>query len=112
MLIDQNKVSFTPQGMEVVITSSKIDQYRQGQMVPIAVSGKATCPVAMLRKYIIMDYIDPSFKERLFCPISTGKKKVVLRKTSTLRYTHMRELVLEKLEQLGYDKKQFGLHSF
>ena len=76
-------MTFAPERMEVVIMSSKTNQYRQGQMVPIARSVKPTCPVAMLRKYMMMGNIEPSSEARLFLPISVGKKRMVLRKTGT-----------------------------
>ena len=37
--------------MSVVIRSSKTDQYRQGDVVPVARTGTATCPVAMMEHY-------------------------------------------------------------
>ena len=39
------------------------------------------------------------------------KKGVHLRKTGDLSYTRMRELLLSKLAQLGYDPALFGMHS-
>ena len=32
--------------------SSKTDQFRQGDQVPIARSGSVTCPVAMIKRYV------------------------------------------------------------
>ena len=37
--------------MSVVIKSSKTDQYQQGDAVPVARTGTATCPVKMMEHY-------------------------------------------------------------
>ena len=42
-------IKFTHECMSVVIRSSKTDQYRQGDVVPVARSGTATCPVAKMK---------------------------------------------------------------
>ena len=42
---------FTHECMSVVIRSSKTDQYRQGDVVPVARTGTAACPVAMMEHY-------------------------------------------------------------
>ena len=34
-----------------------------------------------------------------------------LRKSGSLSYTRLRELVLDKLESIGLDKRKFGVHS-
>ena len=47
----------------------------------------------------------------LFWAIVNTKSGQKLRKSGSLRYTRMRELVLEKLTDLGLDTKRFGLHS-
>ena len=37
--------------MEIAITSSKTDQYRQGDRIPVARFSLSTCPVAMMEKF-------------------------------------------------------------
>lgn len=59
---------------EVTIVSSKTDQLRQGQVVPIASSGNPTCPVAMLRKYVELELASDL---RLFQGISSTKGNVM-----------------------------------
>lgn len=104
-------VQFTPEAMTVHISSSKTDQYRQGDSVLIARTGTATCPVAMLERYITAAQISSSSKLHLFRAITSTKHGERLRPSGSLSYTRMRELLLAKLEQIGYDKSQFGLHS-
>ena len=43
--------------------------------------------------------------------ISVTRDGERLRKTRGLSYTRLRELLLSKISQLGYDPKPFGLHS-
>lgn len=105
-------IRFLADKMEVNITSSKTDQLRQGAVILIARTGNATCPVAMMEKYFAIGKIDVSSSERLFRAISSTKKGEALRASGSLSYTRMREIVLGKLRVLGYDEKEFGLHSF
>lgn len=105
-------VRFTPHGMDITIASSKTDQLRQGQIVPVASSGNPTCPVAMLRSYVAVGSIDLASDLPLFRGISSVSGKEKLRPSGGLSYTRLRELVLKKIRELGYDEKIFGLHSF
>ena len=97
--------------MSIHITSSKTDQYRKGDTVLVARTGSAACPVAMLERYVAMAGIDLSSEARLFRGITRTKQGERLRASGALSYTRMRELFLKKLSELGYDPKQFGLHS-
>ena len=97
--------------MTVHITSSKTDQYRQGDTVMVARTGTSTCPVAMLERYAAAASIELSSSLRLFRGIVKTKRGERLRASGSLGYARMRELLLTKLEQLGYDKHQFSLHS-
>ena len=99
--------------MDIVINYSKTDQYRQGAVVPIARSGLCTCPVAMMELYWRLGSISGSSEEKLFRAISCSDKKgEFLRSSGGLSYTRMREIVMEKLEVIWVDTKQFGLYSF
>ena len=44
-------ITFSSESMSAHITSSKTDQYRQGDSVLVARTGSALCPVAMLERY-------------------------------------------------------------
>ena len=103
---------FTSHGMDLTIASSKTDQLRQGQLVPIASSGSLTCPVTMMKSYVDLGAIQLASDQLLFRGISSSKGKEKLRPTGGLSYTRLRELVLKKIKELGYDEKMFGLHSF
>ena len=105
-------VRFWDEKMELSIILSKTDQLRQGATVPIARSGRDTCPVAMLQKYFEVGKISLSSEERLFRAINKTKKGESLRASGSLSYTRLRELILEKFRELGYKEQEFGLHSF
>lgn len=104
-------VTFTPQSMSIYIASSKTDQYRQGDRVLVARTGSQTCPVTMLERYYSMASLSQQSKLRLFRGIVVTKSGERLRSHGSLSYTRLRELFLSKLTQLGFDPKQFGLHS-
>ena len=104
-------LQFTERCMTVRIVSSKTDQYHQGDSVVVARTGSATCPVAMMERYMSMAELLPSSKLRLFHGIIHTKSGQRLRASGTLSYTRMRELFLTKLSRLGFDPRQFGLHS-
>ena len=89
--------------MSVAIKSSKTDQYRQGEIVPVARTGTVTCPVKMMERYYKLGEIAHDSSLPLFCQH--------LRATGSLSYTRMRELFLGKLGELGLDASKFGLHS-
>ena len=105
-------VRFLGDRMELNITSSKTDQYRQGATLLIARTGLPTCPVRMLERYMAAGKVELGSDKRLFRAIGVTKRGESLRASGSLSYTRMREIVMSKLRSLGYDTKKFGLHSF
>ena len=104
-------VAIKKDSMEVHIASSKTDQYRMGDRVLIARTGNCTCPVLMMERYFERAQIDRESKQNLFRGIVSTKNGEHLRASGSISYTRMRELFLRKVEELGYDPKQFSLHS-
>ena len=104
-------ISITAESMSVHITSSKTDQYRQGDSVLIVRTSSATCPVAMMERYFRLGGMESSSKRKLFRGIVHTKSGERLRAAGGLSYTRMRELFLQKIAELGFDPKRFGLHS-
>ena len=101
-------VTFGPQNMTIRILSGKNDQYRQGDRVLVASTCSPTCPVAMLERYYELASLSTVSKLQLSRGIVVTKS---LRSQDSLSYTRLRELFLNKLAELGFDPKQFGLHS-
>ena len=97
--------------MELFIESSKTDQLRDGAWVTIARTSTKTCPVQMTERYVKLAKISSSSDLPLFRGIVHTKKGIQLRKQGGLSYTRMRELLREKLADVGLDPNNFGLHS-
>ena len=94
----------------VKIESSKTDQYQNGASLVIARTGQVTCPVGMMERYFRMGEVDHSSQAKLFQGIVQTKCGERLRKNGGLSYTRVRELLLEKLYELGFDPALFGMH--
>ena len=67
------------------------------------------CPVAVLRRYIQPADIDLSSQLPLFRPFT--KKLGYTLRNGKLSYIHCREIFKEALKDVGYDPKDYGLHS-
>ena len=65
----------------------------------------------MLERYFSMAALPKQSKLHLFRGIVVTRSGEHLRSQGSLSYTWLRELFLSKLSQLGFDPKQFGLHS-
>ncbi|KAL9964365.1 hypothetical protein ACROYT_G027996 [Oculina patagonica] len=57
--------------LQLFVESSKTDQYRDGAWVVVASSGKITCPVALMRRYLVRAKL--SDDSPLFCQLSKTK---------------------------------------
>ena len=68
-----SNVAFHDTHMEVHITSSKTDQYLQGNKVIAACTGSHTCPMAMLERYYAMGSITKDAKLQLFRRITSTR---------------------------------------
>ena len=101
-------LTFTPTFLQVTIRSSKTDQYRQGDTVLVARTGRPTCPVSMVEQYMAKGEIMGK-SGLLFRPLTSDGKR--LRSNGSLTYSRLRELLLSRLQELGYPADQFGVHS-
>ncbi|XP_041479963.1 integrase/recombinase xerD homolog isoform X2 [Lytechinus variegatus] len=99
--------------MKVFLEKSKTDQFREGAWVIVSTTGKATCPVNMMRRYlestqsVSRDENDFVFRPLTFCKSQNCYK---LRK-GKMSYSRCREIFKEVLEAIGVNSKKFGLHS-
>jgi len=93
--------------LQFFIESSKTDQYRDGAWVVVASSGKVTC-VALTSRYL--DRAKLSDDSPLFCQLSKTKSGYKPR-SKGLRYTRLRELVLEAFKGIVLDIFAIGTHS-
>ena len=106
-----NDIVFNEQGMVVKIVSSKTDQFREGASLVIARTGTSTCPVGMMERYYTMAGLVPASPEKLFRAIVHTKTGERLRESGGLSYSRLRELLSDRIQGLGMDPKQFGMHS-
>ena len=104
-------VTFYTEHMEIFVESSKTDQFRDGAWVVIARTKSRLCPVAMLERYCALGGVTGDQDKFLFRGLCTTKTTSKLRNSGGLSYTRAREVMLEMLEAIGLDKRQFGLHS-
>ena len=92
-------LQLSPSCLTIKVPKSKTDQLKQGSEVAIARTGSDTCPV--LEVYLKRCDIDLSSELFLFRPI-IGSKVEKLRDAGSLTYMQLRELLKEKLNELGY----------
>ncbi|CAH3198933.1 unnamed protein product [Porites evermanni] len=90
------------------MASFKTDQYRDGAWIVVASSRKATCPVAMMNRYL--DRAGLSCDSPLFCQLSKTKCGYKPR-SKGLSYSRLRELVLEAFKDIVPDISAIGTHS-
>ena len=95
----------------IKIRKSKTDQLRKGDEVLISRTGTITCPMAMLERYLNLGGIKLTDSKLLYQGIVKTKSGEKLRSSGGFTYTRMRELLQEKLVQLGYSPDSFGIHS-
>ena len=67
------------------------------------------CPVRMLERYVEVASIGGDPDKFVFRGMVSTKAGSRLRSSGSLSYTRMRELVLEKLSQIGLDKTKYGV---
>ena len=108
--IQPNHIFFHEQFVKVFVPKSKTDVYREGNYAYISKLESNYCPVAVLRRYIQAADIDLSSQLPLFRPLTKNKLGYTLR-NGKLSYTRCREIFKDALKDVGYDPKDYGLHS-
>ena len=112
--ITRSDIHFYQAYFELFIGSAKNDVYRSGNRIVIARTGSSTCPYNLLQKYLLMADIRDNSTEYIFRALTFFKaeNKYKLRSDNKkLSYTTTREVVQQRLQELGLDKQKFGLHS-
>ena len=112
--IKEGDISIFSAHMEIFLESSKTDQYHDGSRIVVACTSGACCPVSMMEKYLGLiqtESCQDRYDQCVFRGLVKTKQGYRLRKSGSLSYTRVRELVLDKLESIGLDKRKFGVHS-
>jgi integrase len=98
--------------IEIYVPGSKNDQFKQGQTVYIAKTGKGTCPVSMLLKYVAKAGIDLDSPQFVFRNVQHYKGAIrITTVDAPITYSRINELVKQKFKDLGLDCKLYKLHS-
>lgn len=99
---------------EIFISSSKTDQCKAGEKVIISRTGKCSCPVSFLEKFLFEAEINDKSCDYIFCNIRYSRKlnKHILCPGKPISYNRAREILITNLKAVGIDSKQYGLHSF
>lgn len=95
------------------IHQSKTDQYREGAWVVIAATGRSTCPVAMLNRYLVLACISPHShsEDFLFRPVVFKSINNYVLRQGRMSYSSCRDLFKRALVEIGEDPSRFGMHS-
>ena len=101
----------TEEMMKIKIVHSKTDQWRQGDEILVARTRNATCPVAMLERYMQVTCMSWEDQRFLFRPIQASKRGQTLRESGKISYSCLREAFKKKMADLGLPAEEFGLHS-
>ena len=108
--IQPKHLTFCNGFVKIFVPGSKTDVYREGNYVYIVKLEGKYCPVAILRRYIEAANLDLSSHLPLFRPLTKTKSGYSLR-NAKLSYTRCREIFKTTLKDLGFDSKDYGLHS-
>ena len=110
--IQPNQIFFHEEFIKVFVPRSKTDVDREGNYVCISKSDSNYCPVTVLCRYIKAANIDLSSQLPLFMirPVTKRKLGYALRDCK-LSYTRWREIFKDALKDMGWDPKDYGLHS-
>lgn len=111
--LKRSDIHFHASHVNIFIAKSKTDQLREGNSVLIVRTNSDICPVHMLKAYLLQANIANNSQEFIFRSVTfcNSTNTYILRGSSPLSYTRARELLLDALGSLGFDKSKFGLHS-
>lgn len=111
--IRRSDINFSESHVCITVSRSKTDQYNKGTDVCIASTGKITCPVAMLNKYLNLAGLNVVSDMFIFRPMYFSKGvRSLIKSNKKLSYSSVRELVKRKLALVVPDVSGFGTHSF
>ena len=110
--ITTNHIQFETNYVRILIPKPKNDIYREGNYIYIKKSGTTYCSVEVLRRYIdkANTRVEPNLP--IFRPLRFYRSSNTFKAYGTrLSYTRCREIFKECIQGLGYDHREYGLHS-
>ena len=110
--ITTNHVQFKEDHVRIFIPTSKTDVYREGNYVYIKKIDTEYCPTKILRRYMDTSNAVAEPHLPILRPLRFFRSDEKYKLYGTkLSYTRCREIFKQTLRDLGYDEKQYGLHS-
>ena len=112
--ITMKDITFHETHVAIFLEKSKTDVYREGKTVIIAKTDSHLCPVTCLKLYLNKAAIPEKSDYYIFRNVALVKSTntYILRPgNAPISYTQFRELLLSKLQNLGLDPQDFGMHS-
>ena len=100
-------VHFSDGYVSLFLEGRKNDQFREGHIIPIAETGRDTCAVKWLRRFMAEG--GHNTDAHLFGKVTVGKSASYIRGQMT--YSCARERLKEMLTEVGLDASMFCLHS-
>ena len=100
--------------MDIVLPSSKTDQYNEGRSVLVARTKTALDPVLHMYKYLQAASISPTSDEYIFRAInarSSMAHQTLRPQDRHISYSTIRDLLKRLLHDVGLDETRFGTHS-
>ena len=106
-----NNMKRTAYSYEILVEKSKTDPLREGNIVYISATGKLTCPIFWLEKYIKETKLKD--EDYLFCHLIKTKKGHNVHGHLKISYSTMRKTFKDTLGKVvgEEDIKMYGLHS-
>ena len=106
----RSDIKFWENHIELFIEKSKTDKYRDGAKVFISEQCNKEVKEC-LNRYFALAKIKENSSEFIFRALVKRGSSFKLDSNRKLSYTRAREILLEKLDEMGIDKSKFGLHS-
>ena len=106
--LQRQDISLEPDYMKIFLVKRKNDQYREGSWILVARSGKPSCPVKLVERFLLMGKHKQT--DNLFRKITHTRNGMQLR-NSPLSYSRARELFKEQISSIGLNPAIYGLHS-
>ena len=106
-------ITVNPDHLIIFVSTSKTDQYRNGNQVFIAQTNGHLCPHALLLRYFSLASIHPDSDEYILRSLQASRRGTTATAIASKRlsYTRLREIIKEAISSIGLDPKQYSAHS-
>ena len=111
--IKAKDITVNPHHLIIFVSTSKTDQYRNGNQIFIAQTNGHLCPHALLLRYFSLANIHPDSDEYILRSLQASRRGTTATALASKRlsYTRLREIIKEAISSIGLDPKQYSAHS-